>query len=91
VQRCQISREGFWIGQRHVLAEELQLSGTMSGSAENIRDLHGLPTLRCSKPLGPPVESYTENPTCWPSRFLSCFSPKILSLEVYLKQLITVW
>src|SRR5580700_10890258 len=32
VQRCQISREGFWIGQRHVLAEELQLSGTMSGS-----------------------------------------------------------
>src|SRR5580704_16811598 len=31
-QRCQISREGFWIGQRHVLAEELQLSGTMSGS-----------------------------------------------------------
>src|ERR1700726_4380272 len=32
VQRCQISREGFWIGQRHVLAEELQLSGTMNGS-----------------------------------------------------------
>src|SRR5450631_2206455 len=31
-QRCQISREGFWIGQRHVHAEELQLSGTMSGS-----------------------------------------------------------
>src|SRR6202023_3994068 len=31
-QRCQISREGFWIGQRHVLAEERQLSGTMSGS-----------------------------------------------------------
>jgi len=31
-QRCQISREGFWTGQRHVLAEELQLSGTMSGS-----------------------------------------------------------
>src|SRR6202040_4377949 len=31
-QRCQISREGFWIGERHVLAEERQLSGTMSGS-----------------------------------------------------------
>ena len=28
-QRCQISREGFWIGQRNVVAEELQLSGTM--------------------------------------------------------------
>ena len=37
------------------------------------------------------VESYTENPTCWPSRFPSCFSPKIFALEVYLKQLITVW
>jgi hypothetical protein len=31
-QRCQIIGEGFWIGQRYVLAEELQLSGTMSGS-----------------------------------------------------------
>ena len=36
----------------------------------------------------PPVESYTENPACWPSRFPSCFSPKIFGLEVYLKQLI---
>jgi hypothetical protein len=25
----------------------------------------------------PPVKSYTENPTCWPSRFPSSFSPKI--------------
>jgi hypothetical protein len=31
----------------------------------------------------PPVESYTENPTCWPSRFPSCFNPKIFALEVY--------
>src|SRR5262249_40859405 len=31
-QQGQIICEGFWIGQRHVLAEELQLSGTMSGS-----------------------------------------------------------
>ena len=28
--RRQISREGFWIGQCHVLAEELQLSGANS-------------------------------------------------------------
>jgi hypothetical protein len=54
-------------------------------------DSAGCPTLAVLEAPWPPVESYTENPTCWPSRFPSCFSPKIFALEVYLKQLITVW
>jgi hypothetical protein len=33
------------------------------------------------------VESYTENPTCWPSRFPSCFSPRsALTTEAIMKR-----
>ena len=67
-----------------VRAEPIAFFQRSSSTFIDELDSAGCPTLAVLEAPWPPVESYTENPTCWPSRFPSCFSPKIFALEVYL-------
>jgi hypothetical protein len=82
--------DGFLLDQSRVaylryLRREHKRSPRAEADADHVKvKTEMLQRLAALEAPWPPVESYTENPTCCPSRFPSCFSPKIFALEVYL-------